>query len=335
MACLKTGKIDPELLWKLLDRYTFPGNRVTIGAGIGEDAAAIEIGEGYLLAKTDPITHATDRIGYYAVHINANDIAAMGGAPAWFLATVLMPQGSKFEDLHKIFSQISETCKSLGISYCGGHTEITTSVKNPVVVGQMLGEAPKGGLKPTSGAKEGDSIIMTKCAAIEATAIISIELENELRKTFPGKLLERAKEYLSNPGISVVEEGRVLAAMPAVHALHDPTEGGIATGIFEIAEASGLGVTLNADDIPISEETRLLCKYLGINPLGTFASGSLLAAIDKGSVDEALRRLRKAGIPACTVGKTGPAGSGKWLCQGGKCTPLPVFNQDELSKIFG
>src|SRR6056297_467006 len=110
MACLKTGKIDPELLGKLLDRYTFSGNRVAIGAGIGEDAAAIEIGDGYLLAKTDPITHVTDRIGYYAVHINANDIAAMGGTPSWFLATVLMPQGSKFEDLDKIFSQISGTC---------------------------------------------------------------------------------------------------------------------------------------------------------------------------------------------------------------------------------
>ncbi len=335
MACLKTGKIDPELLGKLLDRYTFSENRVTIGAGIGEDAAAIEIGDGYLLAKTDPITHVTDRIGYYAVHINANDIAAMGGTPGWFLATVLMPQGSKFEDLDKIFSQISGTCKALGISYCGGHTEITTSVKNPVVVGQMLGEAPKEGLKPTSGAREGDSIIMTKCAAIEATAIISIELENELRKIFPAKLLERAKNYLLNPGISVVKDARVLAEMSAVHALHDPTEGGIATGIFEIAEASGLGVTLNADDIPISEETRLLCEHLDINPLGTFASGSLLAAIDKGAVDEALRGLHKAGIPACTVGETGPSDDGKWLNRGGIRTPLPVFHQDELSKIFG
>jgi len=335
MAFLKTGKINSGLLGSLLERYTFPGNGVAIGAGIGEDAAVIEVGDTYLLAKTDPITHVTDRIGYYAVHINANDIAAMGGTPKWFLATVLMPQGSKVEDLEKIFSQISAASKNLDISYCGGHTEITTSVKNPVVVGQMLGEAPIGGLKPTSGAREGDSIIMTKCAGIEATAIIAIELESELRKNFPGKLIERAKNYLLNPGISVVKDARVLAGMSAVHALHDPTEGGIATGIFEIAEASGLGVTLNADNIPISEETRLLCEYLDVNPLGIFASGSLLAAIDKGAVDETLLRLHKAGIPAFMIGETGPAGDGRWLTRGRTRIPLPVFHQDELSRIFG
>ncbi|HDR17107.1 MAG TPA: hydrogenase expression/formation protein [Desulfobacteraceae bacterium] len=335
MTDLKTGKINSELLGRLLDRYTRLGNRVAIGAGIGEDAAAIEMGEGYLLAKTDPITHVTDRIGYYAVHINANDIAAMGGTPRWFLATVLMPQGSALEDLEKIFAQVSTTCKDLGVSYCGGHTEITTAVRNPVVIGQMLGEAPKGGLKPTSGAREGDSIIMTKCAGIEATAIIALELESELRKTFSGKLLDRAKNYLTNPGISVVKDARVLGGMSAVHALHDPTEGGIATGIFEIAEASGLGVTVNADSIPISEETRLLCEYLDVNPLGTFASGSLLAAVDRREVEEALRRLNEAGIPAFTVGATGPPGGGKWLNLGRECIPLPVFHQDELSRIFG
>jgi hydrogenase maturation factor len=283
MADLKTGKVHPALLGRLIERYTGSGNRVAVGAGIGEDAAAIETGEGYLLAKTDPITHVTDRIGYYAVHINANDIAAMGGTPRWFLATVLMPERSTPEDLEEIFRQISSVCKDLGISYCGGHTEITTSVKNPVVVGQMLGEAPKGGLKPTSGAREGDSIIMTKCAGIEATAIIALELENELRRTFPGTILERAKNYLSKPGISVVNDARVLAGLSAVHALHDPTEGGIATGVFEIAEASLLGVSINADSIPISEETRLLCEYLKVNPLGTFASGSLLGHRPGGS----------------------------------------------------
>jgi hydrogenase expression/formation protein HypE len=259
----------------------------------------------------------------------------MGGTPKWFLATVLMPQGSTFDDLDKIFSQISAASRDLHISYCGGHTEITTSVNNPVVVGQMLGEAPKTGLKPTSGAREGDSIIMTKCAGIEATAIIANEMESELRKNFPQKLICRAKNYLSDPGISVVKDARVLAGMSAVHALHDPTEGGIATGIFELAEASGLGVMLNADNIPISEETRLLCEYLDVNPLGTFASGSLLAAIDKEAVDEALRRLHNAGIPAFTIGQTGPAGDGKWLTRGGTRIPLPVFHQDELSKIFG
>jgi hydrogenase expression/formation protein HypE len=141
MVKLKTGKIDPAVLGRLLADYTKAGDRVSIGAGIGEDAAAIDIGDVFLLAKTDPITHATDRIGRYAVNINANDIAAMGGTPKWFLATILLPEGSSQEDLERIFSQISDACEDLGISYCGGHTEITTAVRNQVVIGQMLGEA--------------------------------------------------------------------------------------------------------------------------------------------------------------------------------------------------
>ena len=335
MANLKTGKIDPAILGRLLACYTRTGPRVPVGAGIGEDAAAIDMGDGYLLAKTDPITHVTDRIGQYVVHINANDIAAMGGIPGWFLATILMPEGSTEHELEEIFSQISSACEHLGVCYCGGHTEITTSVRIPVVIGQMLGEAASGELKPTSGAKRGDLVMMTKRAAIEATAIIALERGEELRKAVPEKLLARAKDYLTDPGISVVADARALAGLQGVHALHDPTEGGIATGISEMAEASGLGVTVYSDSIPVSEETRVLCECLGVNPLGTFASGALLIAVDPRAVEEAFFRLQKAGIPACTVGRMGASGGGRWLVRERQRVPLPVFHQDELSRIFG
>ena len=332
---LQIGKIDPDILGKLISDYTHKEDRVLIGAGIGEDAAIIDMGSSYLVAKTDPITHVTSEIGHYAVNINANDIAAMGGKPMWFLATILMPAASSADALKRIFSQLSESCKELGISYCGGHTEVTHSVNNPVVIGHMLGEVGRDNLKPTSEARLGDDLIMTKSSAIEATAIIALEKEKELRGHLGNKLLARAKNYLYNPGISVVKEASVVSSIKEVHALHDPTEGGIATGIFEMATASDLGVEVHYDKIPISEETLKLCESYHVDPLGTFASGSLLIAVSPSVSEDVISRLSAVGITAARIGVMMPREEGMRLIKNGENLPLPVYHQDEISKIFG
>ncbi len=332
---LQIGKIDPDILGKLISDYTHKEDRVLIGAGIGEDAAIIDMGSSYLVAKTDPITHVTSEIGHYAVNINANDIAAMGGKPMWFLATILMPAASSADELKRIFSQLSESCKELGISYCGGHTEVTHSVNNPVVIGHMLGEVGRDNLKPTSEARMGDDLIMTKSSAIEATAIIALEKEKELRGHLGNKLLARAKNYLYNPGISVVKEASVVSSIKEVHALHDPTEGGIVTGIFEMATASDLGVEVHYDKIPISEETLKLCESYHVDPLGTFASGSLLIAVSPSVSEGVISRLSAVGITAARIGVMMPKEEGMRLIRNGENLPLPVYHQDEISKIFG
>jgi hydrogenase expression/formation protein HypE len=332
---LRIGKIDPDILGKLISEYTHKEDRVLIGAGIGEDAAIIDMGSSYLVAKTDPITHVTREIGHYAVNINANDIAAMGGKPMWFLATILMPAASGADELKCIFSQLSESCKELGISYCGGHTEVTHSVNNPVVIGHMLGEVGRDNLKPTSEARLGDDLIMTKSSAIEATAIIALEKEKELRGHLGNKLLARAKNYLYNPGISVVKEASVVSSIKEVHALHDPTEGGIVTGIFEMATASDLGVEVHYDKIPISVETLKLCGSYHVDPLGTFASGSLLIAVSPSVSEDVISRLSAVGITAARIGVMLPQEEGMRLIRNGENLPLPVYHQDEISKIFG
>jgi hydrogenase expression/formation protein HypE len=335
MKLLPVGKIDMDILERLISSYTQLNERVVVGSGIGEDAAAIDMGSSYLIAKTDPITHVSGEIGHYVVNINANDIAAMGGTPRWFLATILVPESSKEDDLEKIFAQISDSCKALGIAYCGGHTEVTTSVNNPVVIGQMLGEVGKADLKPTSGAREGDDLILTKRAAIEATSIIAIENAEELKKHFPEELIKRAQDYLHDPGISIVKDASLVSRNAGVHALHDPTEGGIATGIYEMARASNAGVDVHYDKIPISEETSALCAYYQVDPLGTFASGSLLIATHPAVTDNVIRQLTENGIPAACVGSIKPKSMGMNLIKDGEIIPLPVFHQDELSRIFG
>lgn len=334
MSKLPLGKIDPDILGRFLSDYTQKANRVVIGAGIGEDATIIDMGGIYLVAKTDPITHVTGEIGHYAVNINANDIAAMGGRPLWFLATILLPAGAGAGEIEHIFSQLAESCKALGITYCGGHTEVTTSVNNPVVIGQMLGEVTEENLKPTSGARPGDHLIMTKSAAIEATAIMALEKGEALRARFPEGIIKTARNYLHSPGISVVREAGVVARFKEVHALHDPTEGGIATGVFEMATASHLGVVLRYEDIPITEETRLLCDFFGVDPLGAFASGSLLIAASPAVSQGVIDALRAEGITANRVGAMVARERGMTLMKGGEPGPLPVYHQDELSRIF-
>jgi hydrogenase expression/formation protein HypE len=329
------GKIDPKILGKLLSQYTSAGNRVLIGAGIGEDAAIIDMGPVYLVAKTDPITHVTGEIGHYAVHINANDIASMGGRPLWFLATILMPPRSNHRGIKKIFSQISRTCRELGIAYCGGHTEVTSSVNRPIVVGNMLGEVSREHLKPTSGAREGDDLVMTKSAAIEATAMIALEKAKELKTSFPKDFIRKTQKYLYEPGISVVKEATLLRSIPGVHAFHDPTEGGLGTGIYEMATASGLGAEVYGDSIPLTEESRLLCEYCRIDPLGAFASGSLLAAVKHSVSEKAIVTLLKKGIRATRIGRFVPKKKGVTLIKASKKMDLPVFHQDELSRILG
>lgn len=335
MQPLPLGKLDPNFLEKLLSGHTHRSKRVIIGAGIGEDAAIIDMGRNYLVAKTDPITHVTGDLGHYAVNINANDIAAMGGKPLWFLATILMPEGSRPDELESIFSQLSESCETLGITYCGGHTEITTSVRSPVVIGQMLGEVGPENLKPSSGAKEGDDLLMTKCAAIEATAIMALERREVLVGKFGEDLVGRAAAYLRVPGLSVLKEAAIAASFTEVHALHDPTEGGIATGVFEIATAGGLGAEMDVDLIPITHETRRLCDFFGIDPLGTFASGSLLIAVAPSATRKLIGRLEAEGIAAVRIGSLVSRDRGMVLLKGDQAAPLPVYHQDELSRIFG
>lgn len=335
MSQLEIGKIHMDSLARLLEKYTHRSDRVAIGSGIGEDAAVITMKDRYLIAKTDPITGATGEIGYYAVNINANDIASMGGTPLWFLATILLPKGSDEGDLEQIFSQIADCCSELGITYCGGHTEVTTAVTSPVVVGQMLGEAKKQNLKPTSAARAGDDIIITKSAAIEATSLIAREKEAELKGRFPDELIERAKDFLFEPGISVVRDAALLEGIDEIHALHDPTEGGITTGIFEMALASNLGVEVVHDAIPVRKETKALCDFYEVNPLGTFASGSLLIAVAPAATDRVIATLSQGGIPAARIGVMVSPEKGRTIIQGTRVSALPVYHQDELSRILG
>lgn len=338
---LATGKLPPDLLASFFKRLPRSDPRIIVGPGIGQDAAVIDAWSEdaagrYLVVKTDPITFATEEIGAYAVRINANDIACMGAHPKWFLASVLLPAGRADTAMAEaILRQITEACDGLGIALAGGHTEITHDLTRPIVAGMMLGEVEKSKLVTTRGARIGDVVCLTKGIPLEGSALIAREKAEELRaRGFAPNFIARAQGLLDLPGISIVREALIAADAGLVSAMHDPTEGGLATGLAELAEAAQVGLYIDEAAIPILPEGRELCSAFGLDPLGVIASGSLLLTTSEDRFKPLCERLESAGIPCTAIGRVVPPEHGLTLSRGGTHRPLPRFATDEISSLF-
>jgi hydrogenase maturation factor len=336
MSKIPIGKLPPDLLRDLLQRYATADPSLVVGPGIGQDAAIIDLGDRYLVTKTDPVTFATDEIGWYAVNVNANDIACCGATPRWFLATLLLPEHETTAALaESIFEQMASACRELAVSLCGGHTEITHGLDRPIVVGQMLGEVSPESCITSSNAQVGDTLILTKGIAIEGLAIIARERRSDVRQVLPEAALDRCAEFLHEPGISVVRDAGIAVQTGGVHAMHDPTEGGLATGLWELAEAAGVGISVDETRLPILPECGALCRHLQLDPLGLIASGALLISADESRAGLILQQLRVEGIEAAQIGSIVPRDKGCTLrSAGGTEKPLPIFARDEITRLF-
>ena len=332
---MQIGKLPHNILSSLLSRIPRGDRRVLVWPGIGIDAAVIDMGDTVLVAKTDPITFASDRIGWYAVHINANDVAACGADPRWFMASVLLPESARPELAEQVFAQIVEACGSLGAVLVGGHTEITYGIDRPIVIGCMLGEAEKGRFVTAAGARPGDVLLLAGTVGVEGTAVLAREAhELLLRRGISPSVIQRAAGYLDDPGISVVRQARIARDSAPVHAMHDPTEGGLATALHELAQASGVGLKVWEDKVPILPECAEICTALGIDPLGLLASGSLIIALSPADAERAVSALATAGFPAQAIGECADPCQGLILERSRRTCPLPQFARDELARVF-
>lgn len=340
MAYLPIGKLKPDLLKELLPIGDVNAD-VIVGPQIGEDAAVIDIGDNYLVATSDPITFTTEDIGWYVVCVNSNDIAAMGATPKWLLVTLLLPESATTTHMvQNIMAQITDACTHFNITLCGGHTEITPTVTQPVVIGQMMGVVEKDALVTSSGGSVNDDLILTKGVGIEATAIIARECGNQLKGKYDPQLLHKAKNYLIDPGISVIKDAEIATATGGVHAMHDVTEGGVTTAIHELATASNLGALIYSEkllnsSVIYSDITKTLCEIFELNPLGVISSGALLIASDPDKSEMICQALNNVDIGAEIIGKLTPLNTGKWLEHvPTKKEPLPIFETDEITKLF-
>ena len=334
-AQLNAGKLPLDLLENLLGKVETADPRVVLGPRPGEDAALIDFGDRYLVAKTDPITFATDLIGWYMVNVNANDLAVMGATPKWLLATLLLPDGTMESRVSEIFGQLRDACSEIGVSLIGGHTEVTYGLDRPIAVGAMLGEVDNDKAILSSGVQPGDSLILTKGVAVEGTSILAREAANQLAECgIDPDAIERAAGFLFDPGISVLKDARIVAESGEVHAMHDPTEGGLSGGLYELAAASGVGFDIEATSIPILSECRRFCEALGLAPLGLIASGSLLAAVAPQSADAVIAALSSEGIDARVIGVANDSTGEIALHTEGSTSEFPRFPRDELARFF-
>lgn len=336
MAALPVGKLRAERLQALLDRHPVRDPRVIVGPRVGEDAAVLDLGDRYLVATTDPITFATDEIGWYALHVNANDIAVRGARPLWFLATLLLPAGATTEEsAGALFDELANACQAAGVSLVGGHTEITHGLDRPVVVGTMLGEVARDRLVTTGGARVGDVVLLTKGVPLEGAALIARERgEEAVARGVPASVVARARGLLRAPGLSVLRDAEAACGAARVHAMHDPTEGGVATALVELAEAASVGLRVERARIRLLEEGVALCRVFGLDPLGTIASGALLLSVAPGDGPRVLDALARAGVEAWAIGEVVPRELGVTLVGPDGVAPMPVFPQDEIAKLF-
>ncbi len=310
--------------------------RLLIGPQIGEDAAVIDAGDRYLVVATDPVTFATDQIGRYTVHVNANDVAVLGARPLWFFVVMLLPENRTTPELAEtIMADVRSGCEDLGVTLAGGHTEITQGIDRPILVGQMLGEVVPTRLVRKTRIAVGDQIVLTRGVAIEGTAILAREKTEQLRGLVDADLLARSAGFLVEPGISVVSAALAAADVgEAVHAMHDPTEGGLATGLFELVAPAGLGLRVIREHIPVFPETQTICTALGLDPLKLIASGALLIAVAPDGAESVRKAIEAVGIPVAVIGQVCSRSEGITMVSNGSVEPLTPPVRDEIARAF-
>jgi hydrogenase expression/formation protein HypE len=299
---LPLGKVPTETLQNIIFRHLGATRReVILGPHAGVDGAVVKIGNKVLITSMDPITGALERIGWLAVNVNANDIATFGVHPTLFSSCMLLPPGTTDATIETITKQMDTAAKKLKIAIMGGHCETTPGIAHPIIVGTAMGITEKNNYVTSSGAKPGNSLILTKGAGIEGTAILATDRKELLQRQFSQTFLSRSTDFFNR--ISIAEEAVVAFETGGVTAMHDPTEGGVAGGIQEMADASKVGVKIFETKIPIQKETLEICKFFKIDPLQLISSGALLIAAKHDFAEKIVQTLKKHRINASVIGK--------------------------------
>ncbi len=304
MKHLPLGKLPMNTLKKCVLSHVIVDSSVLLPPRVGEDGTVLKLSDNLIIAAADPITGATEKAGWLSVHVNANDVAVHAAYPRWFLVTILLPEGANEPLIEDIMNGILKALREVDACLVGGHTEVTSRVVEPVIVGTMIGEPMiKGTYITSGGAEPGDAIILTKGAGIEGTLILATDFKERLQKEVGEDVLNRALMY--ERMISVLPDVKqiIKVGIENVTSMHDATEGGVLGAVYELAEASGRGFLIYEDKVIINPETRRICEVLKVDPLKLISSGSLIATVKKNKAKEAIALLRAAGIRAAVIGK--------------------------------
>jgi hydrogenase maturation factor len=332
---LPVGKLPVSLLKQVIEEAPQLDERILLGPGIGMDCAVIDLGGRCLVIKSDPITFASDQIGWYAVQVNANDIATTGAQPKWFSCTLLLPEGKTTpDDVLEITHQINDACQKLGISVIGGHTEVTYNLDRPVVLGTLIGEVDKDRLITPHGAQPGDVVLLTKGVPVEATSILAREFANDLRAVMTEAELAMAANFLTVPGIGITRDAQIATQAGRVHAMHDPTEGGLAAALWELADASGTSLVIEREAVHILPLGARVCQFFNLDPFATIASGALLLTAPESNASAIILALQADGIQCAAIGRVQPGPSAVYEIVEGRTSLLFRPERDEIGRVY-
>jgi hydrogenase expression/formation protein HypE len=328
------GKVPNEVLEKIVFRNLgAKRDDVILSSSIGEDAAIVQAGNQVLVISSDPITGAEKWLGWLAVHVNANDIATRGVQPRWFNSIILLPRYSSTELVEKICTQMDKAARQLNVAIVGGHCEVSPGIDHAIVTGCVIGIAENKKYVTSGGARIGDQIILTKGAGIEGTAILASDLETELLAVFDKSFLKKAENFFEK--ISVVKDAITAFRTGGVSAMHDPTEGGVAGGLHELADAANVGFQVYGEKIFVPDETQKICAHFDVDPIQLISSGSLLIVAKESKTGEILSSLSRNGIQASMIGEVVKSGLGRTLVtNGGEKIKLVRPTSDHLWKVL-
>lgn len=336
----KIGKIDLDTFRRfVLNRLGKEDKSVLVPPLTGVDAGVVDIGNNkVLVVAEDPIFTIPglplDMFGWFTVHIGASDVAVMGVNPRYMTYTLLMPPETSEKDFKAIVNSIHKTAAELEIAIVGGHTGYYPGFAAPTIGGiTVFALAERNQYVTPADACPGDDILLTKGPAIETAAILSVLRENELLENYPSDLVAKAKSLSKQ--MTVVKDALTAMKAGGVTAMHDATEGGVLGGLFEMAEASNIGIEVDESLFIYPAEVKMVCEAFGIDPLAAIAEGSLLITSKSGYSGEILYRLKKAGIRASVIGKVlEKTDVRKIKRRDGTIVPLSIPDQDPFWPAF-
>lgn len=330
---LPLGKVPPHLLdTTIFKNLGSKRNDIIFGPSRGEDAAIVKFGTNMLALHCDPISGAYNKIGWIAMNIATNDIATRGVKPRWAVSCILLPEVSDLKLLESISRDMHLAAKELDIGIVGGHSEVTLGLSHPVVIVFPIGVAKRGRYITSSGARPGNKIILTKNVGLEGTAILGYDKAELLTKQFGGRFVKRCQSYFRK--LSIMKEALIAFDLGGVQAMHDPTEGGLAGGLNELADAAKTGFRIYEDKVLVAPETETLCDFFQIDPLRFISSGSLIIVVEPQSYQRILQKLNDSGIPSSVIGEI-VAGSNRTIVKkSGKEQTLPMPLSDDLWKVL-
>ncbi len=324
---MRAGKLTARDLRERIFPHLGHRDDVLVHATVGQDCAILDFGPSVCVVTTDPITGAGKHLGRLAVHVACNDLATTGAEPVGLLMTLLLAEATAEDDLKRIVREAGAAAQTVGVEIVGGHTEVTAGIARSIVVVSAIGRAPRDRYVSAGGGRPGDALVLTKSAGIEGTAILAADLAGRMRGRVDEATLASARTFIDR--ISVVPDGRIGARCGAT-AMHDVTEGGVLTGVWELADASKCGVRLDAGAVPVAPETQAICDALGADPLALISSGAMLIAVPHPGPLQA--DLAAAGIGSAVIGVL--TDRERVVVRAGRTLDLVPPDRDELWRLL-